>query len=927
MTASRQRALRSVLLVGCGIGLNALRVAGPGEVTLVLGAFAYMPLALVLSPTWAVVAAGIALLPTLAAGGQPFLLVVGMLEVGWLALGRRWTRRHAALIDLVFWAALGLPLLLALEWEVARLPHLFAVMVALKAAVNLWAAVITADFLVRCTPVGRWLGAPGSRAEDLRELVFNYAFAVALVPVLLVGAGMTVMLRRLSEDADRQVLTAAAQNVSEQIEFFLRGEEAAVATAARIASRTTVTPAFLLDNLRGQSPEFIAALATDRQGRVVAGSPARRFAATPAPSVADRAYFQDAMRLGRPVISPVFRGRFGGGVLMAVSAPWQGADGKPRGILEAALDVRKFGQTVVQESDVKGLNFVIADAAGRVIYADPATGLRPLARVRFDPVWPLLASKRLDRRFVFARRDAVGTRRYYVARAVRSPTGIVVVAERPIEAALASISWIYALFAAVLAGIFGAAILVARAATRWLSAPLEHFARNAAAQAARNAVEPIEPPGGGMPREFALVFSSFNWLASKVRESHDALRRQNAELDRRVAERTLELESARQAAEDANRSKSSFIAMTSHEIRTPLNAIIGMADAAAGESEQRMAARLRTIGDAGRTLLAVTNDLLDLSRIEAGKLEIVPATVNLDRLCDELRELFALRAAEQGDDFRVVLEAPAPLWVRTDPGRLRQVLVNLVGNALKFTRQGEVCLAISAVPVDPALAVTFSVRDTGPGISPAEQGRLFEPYVQLANGRQQGAGGTGLGLAISRKIVALLGGELELRSQVGAGSTFHFTLRLERAQAEARQPVAAPAPAAARALRVLVADDNFANQEVVRAMLEPLAGAVVVVGSAGEAIAALGRDRFDTALIDLEMPDADGFTVARAAQGGNGASEARRCRLVAFSAFPRDQIWRECEDAGFVDFLAKPIVRGELLRLLEAAAPSTPPAA
>ncbi|HVU36302.1 MAG TPA: ATP-binding protein [Opitutaceae bacterium] len=915
------RTARILVLMAAAAALDFLPITGPGGIALLLGPFVYMPLVLVANPGWAVAAAAAAYLPTLWWLGHPFLIVVVGLEALWLSTSRTWTTRHAALTDLAFWLVAGMPLLLWFDLAAANLPRPFALIIVTKLAVNQLGAVVTAHFLARDTQLGHWIEARTARRERLRDLVFDYVFALALVPLFLLGAGMSVMLRRLAEDGDRQVLAESAQRVAQQADLFFRSHGAALQTAAKLASRTPADHEAILQAVRHAYPAFITMLMTDREGAVTATSPAASLPALARTSVADREYFATARRDGRTNISHVFRGRgFGTDILVAVSAPWLDPAGQFGGVVEGSLEVEHFGRSVVQASALRGVALVVADPGGRVIYADPATGLRPLAHLRHDPLGALLKAHPGER-YTFERYGADGERNFYVGEAVRSPEfGIVVIAERPLLAALANVSWIYALFAVVMAGIVAGAILVARAAARRLSRPLETFAQGTTALAERNSVEPLPPVDGPTADEFTLVFSAFNRLAARLQASYAALRRQNTELDRRVAERTRELEQARQAAEEANQSKTDFLAMTSHEIRTPLNAIIGLADAMDEEPIGPAAKeRLRTISGAGNHLLTVVNDLIDLSRIEAGKLEVVPAPVDLGALCREVRALLALRAGQQGIALRLAFEPSEPFWVRTDAGRLRQVLVNLAGNAIKFTTEGEVCLRIEQTGVAGRDAVQFSIIDTGPGITPEEQSRLFQPYVQLENARRSGTVGSGLGLAISRRLVDLLGGSLQLRSRPGAGSTFFFSLPLPRIDPPAPAPATEPAIVPARtALRALVADDNFANQEVMRAYLEPLGAAVTVVATAADAIASLTTAAFDVAFIDLEMPDGDGFSVAAAVRDRQARQPDGdvRCQLVAFSAHARDEVIERCLENGFVDFLGKPFARQDLLRII-----------
>ena len=897
--------------------LDLFPISGPGDVTLQLGPFVYMPLVLVLGPAWAVTAAGIAFLPSLWRLGHPFVLVVAALEALFLSLSRRWTSRHASLIDLGFWVVIGAPLLLWFNHTAADLPRAFSWIVVGKLAINQWSAVVIGHFLAHDTQLGNWIGARAVARERLRDLVFDYVFALALVPLFLVGAGMSVMLRRLAVENDRQVLTESVSRVAQQADLFLRSHQAAIETAARLATQTSADHTTLLRDVQVTHPAFITMLMTDQNGRIGAASPGSLQPSVTGTSVADREYFQ-AGRAGGIHVSHVFRGRgFGTDVLVAVSAPWYTPNGKFGGVVEGSLAVEYFGRSVVEHNAFNSVALVLADPSGRVIYAAPSTGLHPLSNLRHDPLGALLASRSgsLDR---FDRYQPDHTRVFHVARAIRSPEfGVWVIAERPLLAGVASVAWIYELFALVMAGIVVGAILVARVAARRLSHPLEVFAQGTTALAERNAVEPLPPVAGPTTHEFALMLSAFNRLATRLRASYADLRQQNAELDTRVAERTRELEEARRAAEEASRSKSDFVAMTSHEIRTPLNAIVGLADMGGNEAaDPAIARRFRTIKDAGHHLVGVVNDLLDLSRIEADKLEIVPGPVELGAFCEQIRALLVWRAEQQGLRLRLVVDPSVPSCVETDAGRLRQVLVNLLGNAIKFTVHGEVTLRVEAMPTgdgasSPGLTrVTFSVVDTGPGITLAEQARLFEPYVQLENARHNASPGSGLGLVISRRLVSLLGGELQLRSQPGAGSTFYFTLPLRRIDNDT-PTVSAEAPAVARAVRALVADDNYANQEVMSALLDTLGAEATIVATAADAIDRLAHESFDVAFIDLEMPDADGFTVAETVR-----SSADRCRLVAFSAYSREQVIRRCQDAGFTDFLAKPVARAELKRIL-----------
>lgn len=372
--------------------------------------------------------------------------------------------------------------------------------------------------------------------------------------------------------------------------------------------------------------------------------------------------------------------------------------------------------------------------------------------------------------------------------------------------------------------------------------------------------------------------------------------------------------------EAANDSKTAFLAMTSHEIRTPLNAIIGLSECLIGQARDGQSRNhLITIRSAGELLLHVVSDLLDLSRVEAGRLDLRPGPVDLHGLAREVSTLFALQASRQQLALSMEVAIPEDLRVAVDGDRLRQVLVNLVGNALKFTRQGSVRLRIE--PLDTMtdhIRIRFAVIDTGPGIPPEARSRLFEPYFRILQPGKPGPEGTGLGLNISRRIVGLLGGSLDLRSCVGVGSEFFFDLTLPLLPSPPKPAPPGNASAPSARLHVLAADDNPANQEVLHALLEGQCARLVIVGTAADALRELRAGPFEVALIDLEMPDGDGFTVVREFLANPGASAGGR--LIAVSSHSPDTMRDRCLAAGFFDYVGKPLRRKLLCEALAKAA-------
>jgi signal transduction histidine kinase/FixJ family two-component response regulator len=854
---------------------------------------------------WGTIAAAIASSFTILLWKHPYGLILYTLEAFFVGWGLRRRSKNLLLLDVIYWGLIGFPLLWLLYAGVGKIEPSSVLFISLKNPLNQLCNALVASLILNHSPIARWSDrSQATKIISFEQTLLNLLVAFVLIPTLILTIWNCQGATNQQESYILANLDTTTQSVSRELRNWHQRSRSMMTELAFIAKNSNLSRSNALQKstelVKQAFPEFHNIYITDIQGKIIAS-------AIPTTSIElDRLKYNSFLSQKQPKLSENIFIDSNNSSSIIQSVPILEGDSLVGQVL-AEIDVHALDRWLTENHPADTDLISLLNPQQQVIIStrQDLKLLQPFDRndngeiqqiadttYRWIPIVKNMPKVVRWRKSFYVQKATIGD---------NLPWQLVVeVASDPY---LVFLDMLYTNSFAILMAIAMLTPLLAKFIGHRLVQPLLQLA-NFTTNLPDKLIEPkeLQLPASQVSEINALT-NNFQIMAGALQEKFQE-----------IQQASQEIQSAKEIADSANQAKSKFLANMSHELRTPLNGILGYAQILERSNTLPEKERhgVNIIHQCGSHLLTLINDILDISKIEADKLELIPKAINLPSLLQGVVEIFQIPANQKGIDFYYQPDANLPPGIEVDEKRLRQVLINLLGNALKFTDKGSVTLKVDRLSGnDSSIRLSFLVSDTGVGIASEDVTKLFLPFEQVGEQKRKSQG-TGLGLTISQQIVQLMGGEIQVTSTQGVGSNFGFEIELPLAADWMQQQTRVAdniVGYSGRQRHILIVDDRWENRAVIVNLLSPLGFAIAEAENGQNGLNKMRENLPDLVITDLSMPVMDGLEMLKQLRSD---SNLQQLPVIVSSASVTELDRQMSKAAGSNDFLAKPIQAQEL---------------